>query len=69
MERGTVQWFSSGKGYGFIEPENGEEDVFAHHSEVPDEDLQEGDEVEFEVEETPKGLSAKNIRRVNENPW
>ncbi|MFB6273148.1 MAG: cold-shock protein, partial [Salinibacter sp.] len=43
METGTVKWFSPAEGYGFVEPDNGEDDVFLHHSEVPDEDLEEGD--------------------------
>jgi CspA family cold shock protein len=64
MRRGKIKWFSSAKGYGFIEPHEGEEDVFVHHSEVPDEDLQEGEEVEFEIEQTPKGLSAVGVERT-----
>ncbi|NBB72849.1 MAG: cold shock domain-containing protein [Bacteroidetes bacterium] len=64
MQEGTVKWFSSEKGYGFIEPRDGSKDVFVHHSEVPGEDLRDGEEVEFEVEETPKGLNAVNVRRL-----
>ena len=64
MQEGTVKWFSSEKGYGFIEPRDGSKDVFVHHSEVPGEDLRDGEEVEFEVEETPKGLNAANVRRL-----
>lgn len=66
MRRGTIKWFSSKEGYGFIEPHEGEEDVFVHHSEVPDEDLREGEEVEFEIEQTPKGISAVDVRRTHE---
>ena len=66
MRRGTIKWFSSKEGYGFIEPHEGEEDVFVHHSEVPDEELQEGEEVEFEIEQTPKGISAVDVRRTRE---
>lgn len=66
MRRGKIKWFSSAQGYGFIEPNEGEDDVFVHHSEVPDEDLEEGEEVEFEIEQTPKGLSAVDVRRTRE---
>lgn len=64
MQEGTVKWFSSEKGYGFIQPEDGSEDVFVHHSEVPGEDLRDGEGVEFDVEQTPKGLSAINVQRL-----
>lgn len=64
MQEGTVKWFSSEKGYGFIKPRDGSEDVFVHHSEVPGEDLRDGEEVEFDVEETPKGLNATNVQRL-----
>lgn len=67
MQRGKVKWFSPDKGYGFIEPDDGSKDVFVHHSEVSGEDLRDGEEVEFEVEETPKGLSAINVQRVTES--
>ncbi len=65
MQDGTVKWFSSEKGYGFIERHDGSEDVFVHHSEVSGEDLRDGEQVEFEVEETPKGLSAVNVQRLH----
>jgi len=64
MQEGTVKWFSSEKGFGFIKPEDGSEDVFVHHSEVPGEDLRDGERVEFDVEQTPKGLSAINVQRL-----
>ena len=64
MQEGTVKWFSSEKGYGFIAPNDGSDDVFVHHSEVPGEDLRDGEEVQFEVEQTPKGLSAVNVERL-----
>lgn len=64
MQEGTVKWFSSEKGYGFIAPNDGGEDVFVHHSEVPGEDLRDGEGVQFEAEQTPKGLSAINVERL-----
>ncbi len=63
MEQGTVKWFDDAKGYGFIEQDVGE-DVFVHYSEIQQEGyktLDEGQEVEFELEETEKGLAAKNV--------
>jgi CspA family cold shock protein len=64
MQEGTVKWFSSEKGYGFIAPNDGSDDVFVHHSEVPGEDLRDGEEVQFNVEEGPKGLNATNVERL-----
>ena len=64
MQEGTVKWFSSEKGFGFIKPNDGSEDVFVHHSEVPGEDLRDGEEVQFNVEEGPKGLNATNVERL-----
>lgn len=65
MTQGTVKWFSLEKGYGFITPTDGSKDVFVHRNNVrgltPNQGLREGDQVEFEVEETPKGLSATNV--------
>lgn len=68
MAQGKVKWFNADKGYGFIEPNDGSDDVFVHKNNVPDlgwdEGLREGEEVEYEVERTPKGLSAQNVQRV-----
>jgi CspA family cold shock protein len=64
---GTVKWFSDEKGYGFIERENGEGDVFVHHSAIQGEGfktLAEGQRVEFEVVQGQKGPAAENVRKV-----
>ncbi len=61
---GTVKWFDDSKGFGFIEQETGE-DVFVHYSEIEMEGyktLDEDQEVEFELEETEKGLAATDVR-------
>lgn len=66
-QKGTVKWFDSRKGYGFIEVESEEEDVFVHHSEIQEEgfkSLEEGQEVEFETEKTEKGLQAVDVVKV-----
>jgi CspA family cold shock protein len=60
---GTVKWFNAGKGYGFIEQEEGE-DVFVHYSALQSEgyrSLEEGQRVEFSIERGPKGLQASNV--------
>jgi len=64
MAKGTVKWFNDAKGFGFIEPEEGGEDVFVHFSSVQSEGfktLREGQKVEFEVVNGPKGLQAANV--------
>lgn len=63
MAKGKVKWFNSKKGYGFISADSGE-DVFVHFSEIQAEgfrNLEEGDEVEFEVENDSRGLKAKKV--------
>ncbi|HJN02114.1 MAG: cold shock domain-containing protein [Nitrospinota bacterium] len=64
--KGTVKWFNSNKGYGFITPESGE-DVFVHFSAIQAEgykNLEEGEAVEFEVTNGPKGPQASNVTKA-----
>jgi CspA family cold shock protein len=66
MEKGTVKWFNGAKGYGFISRNSGE-DVFVHFRAIVGEgykSLNEGDNVEFQVEQGPKGLQATNVSKV-----
>ncbi|WP_017445981.1 cold shock domain-containing protein CspD [Gayadomonas joobiniege] len=68
MATGKVKWFNNAKGFGFIVPEDREEDVFAHYSTINMDGyrtLKAGQEVEFELEEGPKGLHATNIKVPN----
>ena len=64
MPTGTIAFFHSRKGYGFIETEDSEEDVFVHMDDVEGPDLEEGEEVEFDIENAPKGPRATNVRRL-----
>jgi CspA family cold shock protein len=66
MTQGTVKWFNDSKGFGFIQREDGP-DVFVHHSAISGSgfrSLKEGDAVEFEVTEGPKGPQAANVRTI-----
>lgn len=66
MPLGTVKWFNAEKGYGFISQESGP-DVFVHFSAIEGNgyrNLEENEQVEFEVSETPKGLQAANVKRL-----
>jgi CspA family cold shock protein len=66
MARGKVKWFNEQKGFGFLEQENGP-DVFVHYSSIGGDGfktLAEGEEVEFDVTQGPKGPKAENVQRV-----
>ena len=67
MATGTVKWFDSGKGFGFIAPDDGTPDVFVHYSEISGngyKSLDENQRVEFEVGQGQKGPQATNVRAV-----
>ncbi len=66
MTKGTVKWFNESKGFGFLEREDGD-DVFVHYSSIQSsgfKKLDEGQSVEFETQEGPKGLQAVNVRVI-----
>ena len=65
MPTGTVKWFNASKGFGFITPDDGGQDVFAHFSSIEGSgyrELAEGQKVDFETEQGPKGPQAKRVR-------
>ena len=65
---GTVKWFNDEKGFGFITPEDGAKDCFVHHSSIQADgfkSLSEGDKVEFDMIQEPKGPKAQNVVRVS----
>ncbi len=67
MPQGTVKWFNGEKGYGFIEPDDGSEDVFVHYTGIAGSgfrSLEEGEKVTYEVAQGRKGIQAQNVSRV-----
>ena len=67
MAEGTVKWFNDSKGFGFITPDEGKGDCFVHYSAIQGDgfkSLTEGDRVEFEMGEGPKGPAAENVTRL-----
>ena len=64
MATGKVDFFNDTGGYGFIDSEDSDEDVFFHMEDVGGPDLEEGEEVEFEIEDAPKGPRATNLTRL-----
>lgn len=67
MKQGTVKWFNESKGYGFITPEDGGQDLFVHFSEIQEEGfktLYEGDEVSFEEGQGQKGPQAMKVQKI-----
>jgi len=69
MPSGIVKWFNNAKGYGFVTPDSGDEDIFVHFSAIEMDGyktLKEGQAVEFDIEQGPKGLHAQNLRNPSE---
>ena len=67
MTQGTVKWFNESKGYGFISPDQGGQDLFVHFSEIQEEgfkSLREGDGVRFEEGQGQKGPQATNVQKI-----
>ncbi len=71
MAKGIVKWFSNQKGYGFITPEGSEKDIFVHFSSIQSEGfktLKQGDGVEFEIKDGPKGEQAVDVKLTHSSP-
>jgi cold shock protein len=67
MPIGKVKWFNDKKGFGFIEPDGGGEDIFVHHTSIQSDGfrtLAEGQSVQFEVVRGPKGMQATNVQKM-----
>lgn len=66
--KGTVKWYNTQKGYGFLQPNDDNEnrgDIFIHRSDIPEGiKLYDNDKVEFDIEETDRGLQAKNLKKL-----
>ena len=71
MTKGIVKWFNEKKGFGFIERDDSGADVFVHFSQIAKKAqiLAEGDHVEFDIEEMPGGLRARNVRKLDCASW
>ena len=70
MSTGTVKWYNARKGFGFVEQEGGEKDIFVHASAVKTAGLrrlQEGQKISFDIEDSPKGPNAINIKSLSES--
>ena len=68
MTKGTIKWFSDQKGYGFVSPEGGKKDVFVHYSALQGDGfktLREGEQIEFDITDGPKGEQATNVRKLS----
>jgi len=63
METGTVKFFNSDKGFGFITPDNGGKDIFVHNTAITNGPINEGDKVEYDIGEGKKGPCAENVSR------
>ena len=64
MANGKVDFFNNGGGYGFISTEDSDDDVFFHMEDIGGDDLEEGSEIEFDIEQAPKGPRATNVVRA-----
>ena len=68
--KGKVKWFNASKGYGFLERPDGESDIFVHYTAIQGDgfrSLEEGEEVEFSIAKTDKGLQAEEVSKMNSN--